>query len=201
MPGQLSFFSAGSQDPRPEDLAGVLCGPGQIVRRGSAARISVVLTEIWRVRALVEEFARRGLDGDVVTAGPADGWLAVDATAHSVRTPFASPLMGLGLEWGSSGGGKVPPPRLVIDGPTLRLWYLVAGRPWETGYVLGLGEHDDACWEPVGGALAQAGLPAAFVGPRGAGPAYRIIGARRIRRLGELVGDPPEGAPEGIWPR
>jgi hypothetical protein len=200
MPGQLSFFSAGTQDPRAGDLAGVLCGPGQIVRRGSAARVSVVLTDTWRVEALWSELELRGLDGDIVTAGPADGWMGGEGIAQSVRTPFASGLAELATEWGASGSGKWPPGRLVLDGPSLRLWYLVAGRRWDAGFVLGVGEKDDACWDAIGAALAHAGLPCAFVGPRGDGPAYRLTGARRIARLAELVGDPPPQAPEGIWP-
>jgi len=200
MSGQLSFFSAGSLEPRIEDLAGLLCGPGQIVRRGSAARISVVVQDAWRVEALWTELERRGVDGEVVTADETDGWSGGRGAARSVRTPFASTLSELAAEWGASGGGKRPPGRLVVDGPTLRLWYVVAGRAWEGGFALGLGEHDQACWDAVGAALSQAGLPSAFVGPRGAGPAYRLTGSRRLRRLAEMVGEPPPGAPEGTWP-
>jgi hypothetical protein len=108
--------------------------------------------------------------------------------------------MQLGLDWGSSGRGKTPPVRLVLDGSALRLWVVAAGRQWETGFVLALGLGDEACWDAAGSALAQAGLPAAFVGPRGSGPAYRIVGARRLARLGEFIGDPPDGAPDGVWP-
>jgi hypothetical protein len=95
MSGQLSFFSAGSQDSQPGDLAGMLCGPGQIVRRGAGARISIVLTETWRVRALLSEMDQRGLEGEVVTAGPADGWSGAEGTAQSVRTAFSTELVTL----------------------------------------------------------------------------------------------------------
>jgi len=204
MSSQLSFFSAGSQEPRVDDLAGVLCGPGQIVRRGSAARVSVVLADDWRVSALWAEFERRGLDGEVVTAGDGDGWSGnpggMVTPAKSVRTPFASSLSELAAAWGDAGGGKRPPRRLVLDGPALRLWFVVAGRAWESGFAFGLGEHDEPCWDAIGAALAGVGLPCAFVGPRGDGPAYRLTGRRRVSRLAELVGEPPPEAPEGVWP-
>ncbi|MEV4507563.1 hypothetical protein AB0K00_01200 [Dactylosporangium sp. NPDC049525] len=56
-------------------------------------------------------------------------------------------------------------------------------------------------WVAVGDALAAAGLIAVFVGPKAGGPAYRIVGLRRVTRLAELVGEPPPGAPQVSWPR
>ena len=56
-------------------------------------------------------------------------------------------------------------------------------------------------WVAVGDALATAGLIAVFVGPKAGGPAYRIVGLRRVTRLAELVGEPPAGAPQASWPR
>lgn len=184
----------------PGDLAGLLCGPAQVVRRDETARISVVLSDGWRISALVEELALRDLPSEVLVAGPADGWSGPAGQARSVRTAFCVELAPLGGAWGASGMGKRPPPSLILDGPALRLWCVVAGRNWEAGYTLGLGEHDSNCWDAIGAALAHAGLPAAFVGPRGAGPAYRLTGARRLGRLAELVGDPPPGAPDDAWP-
>ncbi|MEV8514425.1 hypothetical protein [Dactylosporangium sp. NPDC051484] len=55
-------------------------------------------------------------------------------------------------------------------------------------------------WIAVGDALAAVGLPAVLVGADSGGSAYRIVGARRITRLAELVGEPPADAPEGCWP-
>lgn len=202
--GQLSLFSAAARLPGPDDLAGVLCGPGQVVRRGEpdppSARVSVVLTEPWRVATLAAELSLRGLPAERVTADPTDGWGGPAGAATSVRTAFAAELAALAEAWSGSGGGKRPPPRLVLDGPMLRLWYVVAGRRWEAGHALGLGEHDEAAWAPVGALLAAAGLPATLVGPRGDGPAYRLTGRRRLARLAELVGDPPPAAPDGAWP-
>ncbi|MFF5230585.1 hypothetical protein [Dactylosporangium sp. NPDC000521] len=56
-------------------------------------------------------------------------------------------------------------------------------------------------WVAVGDALAAVGLIAVFVGPKAGGPAYRIVGLRRVTRLAELVGEPPAGAPHASWPR
>ncbi|HVV30124.1 MAG TPA: hypothetical protein VHC41_04530, partial [Mycobacteriales bacterium] len=197
---QLSFFSAAGSSPVVEDLAGVLCGPGQVVRRGNTARISVVLVDGWRIAALRDELALRGVDGEVHTAGPADGWSGPAGAAHSVRTPFASALAPLGAGWADTGSGKRVPSPMQLTGGTLRLWCIVSGRPWASGFMLGLGERDEPCWEPLGAALREAGLLATLVGPRGDGPAYRILRGRRLARLAELVGDPPAGAPEDAWP-
>jgi hypothetical protein len=67
-------------------------------------------------------------------------------------------------------------------------------------YTLCLGASDQQAWLAVGSALAVAGIPGVLVGPRGDGPAYRIVGRRRLARLVELVGDPPPGVPVGAWP-
>lgn len=56
-------------------------------------------------------------------------------------------------------------------------------------------------WVAVGDALAAVGLIAVFVGPKAGGPAYRIVGLRRVTRLAELVGEPPPEAPYERWPR
>ncbi|MDG6101019.1 hypothetical protein [Dactylosporangium aurantiacum] len=56
-------------------------------------------------------------------------------------------------------------------------------------------------WVAVGDALAAVGLIAVFVGPKAGGPAYRIVGLRRVTRLAELVGEPPPEAPYESWPR
>ncbi|MET7399266.1 hypothetical protein ABZS66_37875 [Dactylosporangium sp. NPDC005572] len=56
-------------------------------------------------------------------------------------------------------------------------------------------------WIAVGEALVALGLPAVFIAPDEGGPAYRIVGLRRINRLAELVGEPPPDAPAETWPR
>jgi hypothetical protein len=67
-------------------------------------------------------------------------------------------------------------------------------------YIFSLGPNDEHAWLAIGSALAVAGVPGALVGPRADGPAYRIVGRRRLVRLLELVGDRPPGVPEDAWP-
>ncbi|GGM39246.1 hypothetical protein ACFFX1_30950 [Dactylosporangium sucinum] len=56
-------------------------------------------------------------------------------------------------------------------------------------------------WIAVGEALVAIGLPAVFIAPDEGGPAYRIVGLRRINRLAEFVGESPAEAPPEVWPR
>jgi hypothetical protein len=188
--GQLSFFSAAARPLRPDDVEGLLCGPGQVVRDGDRARVSIVVDAPWRVDALVTELAAAGLRSELAPA---------HAGEMSVRTAFERLLLPVAEAW-SGAGSKRPPPGLALDGPRLRLWSLAAGRNDASGYLLGLGAQDDAVWAGVGAALAGAGLAAIFVGPRADGPAYRITGVRRLDRFRELVGDRPDGVPESAWP-
>lgn len=188
--GQLSFFSAGARPAAPEDLEGLLCGPAQVVRRRDAARVSVVVTDGWRVEALLRALAAAGFPGEAADAHE-------DAT--TVRTAFDPLLVPLATRW-NAGPDKRPPHNLVLDGPRLRWWALAAGRHDALGYVLGLGPQDASAWPGVGAALARSGLPATFLGPRADGPAYRLTGQRRLARFAELVGDRPDGAPDDAWP-
>jgi hypothetical protein len=188
--GQLSFFSAEALPPTVYDLEGLLAGPGQIVRRGDAARVSVVVAEPWRVDALVASMAALGLDADVAPA--AEG-------RSTVRTGFVPALLPVATRW-TSGALKLPPAGLHLDGPRLRWWAMAAGRADTSGYALALGPSDEPAWPVVGAALAAAGVPGTFVGPRADGPAYRIVGQRRLSRLRELVGPAPDGVPEQAWP-
>jgi len=192
--GQLSFFTAGSQPPSVADLEGLLVGAGQIVRIGGTARVSVVVDELWRAEALLVAYAERGLPGE--PAPTVDG-------LTSVRTPFSRQLLPVVDRW-VHGAMKAMPPRWLLDGPRLRLWAIAGGRADAHGYLLRLGSSDLGVWEPAGAALAAAGLAATFLGPRAEGPAYRIVGRRRLGRLREYVGEPPPGAQAGPqaadWP-
>jgi hypothetical protein len=193
---QLSLFSAAAREPQLSDLEGLLAGPGQVVRRGDVARISVVVADGWRVGALVAELAALGIDADL-DDDPLTGERAVGGVA--VGTPWLSQLRGVADAW-TRGAVKVPPAGWSADGARLRWWCIAAGNAAPGMYTLALGASDEPAWPAVGAALAAAGVPGLLVGPRAAGPAYRIVGQRRLRRLRELVGDPPAGAPEGTWP-
>ena len=193
---QLSFFAADSEPASLADLEGLLAGPAQVVRAGDTARLSVVLhvpaaEPGWRAATLLDVFRERDLGGECTAT--------VDDLA-AVRTDFRPELLPLTATW-ARGAMKAPPPGFTLDGPRLRLWAIAAGRRDDYGYLFTLGESDEAGWAATGAALAAAGVPATLVGPRAGGPAYRVTGQRRLRRLAELVGDPPPDATEGDWPR
>lgn len=187
----MSLFGAGMADPSHDDLEGLLVGPGSIERRGDAARISVVVAEDWRAEVML-----RGLTGlgcrPEVEAVP-DGL--------QVRTAHLPQLYAAAERWHGT-YGKQPPQGLRINGARLWWWCVAAGGTDASGYRLGLGRSDgDAMWSAAGAALHTAGVPAALVGPRADGPAYRVVGTRRLVRLAELVGALPHGVPAQAWPR
>jgi hypothetical protein len=187
---QLSLFAAGMTDPSYDDLEGLLVGPGSIERRGDTARVSVVVDEDWRAEALVRGL---GVLGPGAESEPCDDGV-------QVRTPFLAELYAAAQRWHSA-AGKHPPAGLRLDGARLWWWCVAAGGTDTAGYRLALGRLDgDEVWSAAGAALATAGVPAALVGPRADGPAYRVVGARRLVRLAELVGAAPHGVPAGAWP-
>lgn len=189
---QLSFFSVEARSPGVADLAGLLCGPGQTVRfgRGGSARLSVLVDSSWRAAALAAECAMRGV-------------LAEPATSPEglplLRTAFRADLAGLAAAW-TRGAVKAVPEGYEPDGSALRLWAQAAGRRDGRGYLFGLDTHAPDTHQPLVAALGRVGLTAALVGPRAGGPAVRIIGRRRLARLAELVGPPPDCAVADTWP-
>jgi hypothetical protein len=187
---QMSLFSAAAREPQLADLDGVLAGPGQVVRRADAARISVVVAERWRVSALTAAMESLGVTAEHEVAEPG---------STTVRTPWLAELRGLADGW-TRGAVKRPPAGWVLDGARLRWWCLAAGMGQPGLYTLALGASDEPAWHPVGAALAAGGVPGVLVGPRADGPAYRIVGQRRLVRLRELVGEPPDGVPPEAWP-
>jgi hypothetical protein len=201
--GQLSFYSADASPPRVADLAGALCGPGQAVGfgAGTAVRLSVTAGERWRAVALVTAFADR--DVDAVLAGSDGDWL--------VRTAFRSDLVPLAAAWTRDGRGKPGtvgvksvPSDFRLDGVTLRLWALAAGRWSATGYLLGLDPASPQTHRPLVTALVRAGVSPALLASTDSGadghPALRVSGTRRLARLVELVGVPPRGVSGHDWP-
>lgn len=187
---QLSLFGVEANDPATGDLAGLLAGPGEVVRMGGTARVSIVVDAAWRVHVLVAELARRGLTAS---------WIGRVEEQHGVRTSYTTRLAPLSASW-LRGTVKRPPPGFFLNGPRLRLWAAAAGRAEQFGFVLRLGPADEGCWEAVGAALAAIGLPGVLLDPGAGGPAYRITGRRRLARLAELVGDRPPAAPPAQWP-
>ncbi len=188
---QLALFDDELTDLEVADLEGLLMAGAALVQRGAEARLSIVLNDPWRANAIAEAFDLRGL--------PAEQVPTFDAHL-SVRTPFHRCLRPSADRW-SRGSSKLPPPGWELTPARVRVWALASGRADPNGYLLGLGRTDEAsCWSAAGTALAAAGLAGTLLGPRAGGPAYRIVGQRRTRRLRDLVGPAPVGAPPGAWP-
>ncbi|MEU7588783.1 hypothetical protein AB0A95_21100 [Micromonospora sp. NPDC049230] len=188
---QLVFFGAEAAEPTVADLAGLLAGPGEVVRMGGTARLSVRVDAAWRVHVLVAELASRGL---------AASWEPAEGERHAVRTSYTRVLKPLAAAW-LHGTAKRPPASFHLTGRRLRLWLAAAGTPEPPdGFLLRLGADDRECWEPIGVALDAAGLAGTLLSPDEGGPAYRITGRRRLGRLAELVGAPPSTAPSEAWP-
>ncbi|MER7003106.1 hypothetical protein ABT297_08680 [Dactylosporangium sp. NPDC000555] len=109
-----------------------------------------------------------------------------------------------GDEWPDSGLDDLP--TVVLDTVSERAPEPVAEGSAEdmaedsAGDSAGIDRQVADNWIAVGDALAAVGLPAVLVGADSGGPAYRIVGPRRITRLAELVGEPPADAPQGCWP-
>ncbi|MFD1530709.1 hypothetical protein [Pseudonocardia aurantiaca] len=188
---QLSIFSAEARPPQVADLAGLLCGPGQIVRFGAGdqARLSIVLPDPARAPAVTAACAATGIP---VTA------VRTESGATALRTAFRCDLVELAREW-TRGATKTVPAEWQLDGPALRMWALAAGRPDERGgYVLTLDQHAPETHLPLVAACTRAGIPPARVGGE---PALRISGTRRVQRLVELVGPVPPRAATADWPR
>ncbi|HEY8474938.1 MAG TPA: hypothetical protein VIL37_20270 [Natronosporangium sp.] len=186
MQQQPSLFGVVATDPTPEDLAGLLAGPGELSRLGGTARVSVPVADGWRVHVLMSEFAARSL--------PAS-WEGGEA-GYVVRTAYTTRLIRLADAWRDG-----PPAGLHLHGQVLRLWVAAAGVAGPDGYLLGLNAARQSDWPPLGGALAAAGLAAALVASgTPEAPAYRITGRKRLARLAELVGDRPAAAPADRWP-
>jgi hypothetical protein len=189
---QLSFFSAESVPPAVSDLTGVLAGCGQVVLVGSGARLSVVVDRPWRAEALAEMIDDAGLAPEISRT---------DEDTPLVRTPADPRLLAIAADW-TRGAVKTVPPQWLPGPRELRAWLLAAGTPDADRYLLGLDPHAPDTHSPLASALMRVGIAPTLTGTRGARPALRISGRRRLSRLVENVGEPPDGA-EALsqWPR
>lgn len=213
---QLSFFSADLTPPRVEDLGGLLAAHGQISRSESGSRLSILVADEWRAKALLREFRVRDIEGRHMPADQARaGGLLEELdslveggsapaeqggpTEVLIRTDRSAALDFLAADW-TKGAVKSAPPGLVAGAGLLRCWTIAAGRRDESGFLLGLDRHAPDTFEPLGSVCARAGIAATFIGARGGGPALRVVGHRRSMRLVELLGTPPPEAPAGAFP-
>jgi hypothetical protein len=188
---QLSFFSAESVPPAVTDLTGVLAAGGQVVLVGGGARLSVVVDRPWRADAIAEMMAGAGLDSEVSRT---------DEDTPLVRTAADARLVMIAADW-TRGAVKTVPPQWLPGPRELRAWALAAGTPEADRYLLGLDPHAPDTHSPLASALMRVGIAPTLIGTRGAHPALRISGRRRLSRLVENVGEPPDDA-EALsqWP-
>lgn len=194
---QLSFFSAESVPPAVADLTGVLAGPGQVVLAShggrQAARISVVVDELWRANGLAEMMSAAGLVPEISRT---------DENNPLVRTALDPQLMLIAGEW-TRGAVKTVPAGWLPGSRELRAWTLAAGTPEaDDRYLLGLDPHAPDTHAVLAAAMMRVGIAPTLIGTRGSHPALRISGRRRLSRLVENVGEPPgEAAALAHWPR
>ncbi|MCW1957930.1 MAG: hypothetical protein KIH64_005150 [Mycobacterium sp.] len=188
---QLSFFSAESVPPAVSDLTGVLAAAGQVVTVSGAARLSVVVDAVWRAAALADMMVAAGLKAEITST---------EEDTPLVRTAPDSRLLAIASAW-TRGAVKTVPPAWLPGPRELRAWTLAAGSPEADRYLLGLDPHAPDTHSPLASALMRIGIAPTLIGTRGARPALRISGRRRLSRLVETVGDPPAGA-EAVasWP-
>ena len=187
---QFSLFGAEAAEPQLGDLDGLLLAGGDWVRTegNSMARLSVLVVDEWRAEALQTELFDRQLASDTA---PAPGGLI------AVRTEITVGLQAQAARW-TRGASQRVPDDLALTASALRLWAIAAGRSEDSGYLLAMADPDGPLHRAAGGQLAKMGVAAIDVGLRG-GPGWRITSAKRLRRLAELLGEPPRGG-RAAWP-
>ncbi len=193
---QLSFFSAESVPPAVADLTGILAAPGQAVLVGSAgqraARLSVVVDQLWRAEALADMINEAGLTAEIART---------DEDSPLVRTDVDERLTPIATAW-TRGAVKTVPPQWLPGPRELRAWTLAAGTPESDRYLLGLDPHAPDTHAALASALMRVGIAPTLIGTRGTHPALRISGRRRLSRLVENVGEPPGDVEAfSLWPR
>ncbi|GAA2537866.1 hypothetical protein [Mycolicibacterium diernhoferi] len=190
---QLSFFSAESVPPAVADLTGLLAAHGQVVIGGGAARLSVVVDQLWRARELAAMISEVGLEPEIART---------DENTPLVRTGMHGRLADIAREW-TRGAVKTVPAQWLPGARELRAWTLAAGHPEaDDRFLLGLDPHAPDTHAALASALMRVGIAPTLIGTRGSRPGLRISGRRRLSRLVENVGEPPDD-PDAFaqWPR
>jgi hypothetical protein len=193
---QYSLFGAAAAVPVLEDLDGLLLAGGQWARSGRSARLSIVVSDRWRARALHAAFTEREI-------GELHDPVVEAAAGVAVRTAFTDRLLGVAARW-TKGARQRVPTDLVLGAGGLRLWAIATGQHAGSGYLLpcaSSAERDQVLHRVAGAQLAQLGVAALSLSRVGVGtgPAWRVTSARRLRRLAELLGPPPSGC-GADWP-
>ncbi len=190
---QLSFFSAESVPPAVADLTGLLAAPGQVVVVGERrAAVGGGGSPVARGGAGRDDRPRPACEPEITRT---------DENTPLVRTAVDPRLVGIAADW-TRGAVKTVPPQWLPGPRELRAWTLAAGTPEADRYLLGLDPHAPDTHSPLASALMRVGIAPTLIGTRGAHPALRISGRRRLSRLVENVGEPP-GDVEAFssWPR
>ncbi|ACV77151.1 hypothetical protein [Nakamurella multipartita] len=187
---QLSLWSADLTAPVGEDLGGLLAADGRLEEGDDGVRLIIPLADPWRASALVRECRVRDVDAHIET----------DEHVTELRTDPAPVLAELRERW-VDGPDKVMPAGLELSAGLIRCWVIASGRPAPVGYLLGLDPRTPELHQPLAAVCAAMGLAGSILGPRGGGPAVRIVGHRRCSRLAEMVGTPPPEAPAGQFPQ
>ena len=156
-----------------------------------AARLSVVVDRLWRAEALAEMIIEAGLQAEIGRT---------DEDTPLVRTAVDARLVQIAGEW-TRGAVKSVPPQWLPGPRELRAWTLASGSPEADRYLLGLDPHAPGTHSPLASAMMRVGIAPTLIGTRGSHPALRISGRRRLSRLVENVGEPPDSA-EALsgWP-
>jgi hypothetical protein len=155
------------------------------------ARLSVVVDRPWRAQGLAEMIERAGLRPEIART---------EENTPLVRTAVDPGLVAMARQW-TRGAVKTVPTQWLPGPRELRAWTLAAGTPEDDRYLLGLDPHAPDTHSALAAALMRIGIAPTLIGTRGGRPALRISGRRRLSRLVESVGEPPEGA-EALsqWP-
>ena len=193
---QLSFFSAEAVPPAVADLTGILAASGQVVFVGQggdrAARLSVVVDQLWRAESLAEMITEAGLQPEIGRT---------DENSPLVGTTPDPRLATIAANW-TRGAVKTVPPQWLPGPRELRAWTLAAGTPEADRYLLGLDPHAPDTHSALASAMMRVGIAPTLIGTRGSHPALRISGRRRLSRLVENVGEPPDHTDAfHHWPR
>ncbi len=165
-----------------------------MVSFGAGARISVVVDEQWRARAVAQLIEEAELPAEITRS---------EEGRPLVRTGVAPELAALAREW-TRGAVKAVPEMWVPDSRELRIWAIAAGYGEHDGerFVLGLDPHAPDSHPQLALALMRAGIAPTLIGTRGPRPGLRIAGRRRLMRLAECIGEPPADAGPSLgWPR
>ncbi|WP_241387538.1 hypothetical protein [Rhodococcus sp. CH91] len=190
---QLSFFGADVMPPAPADLSGLLAAHGRASRTDGRAVLTVEVDAEWRARAIAQLVTDTGIGADIL----------VDGDRFTVSTSADSALVPLADEW-TCGDVKTVPNGWVPSSRAQRAWFLAAGSMEVEGaqYVLGLDPIAPETHALLAQALMRAGIAPTLIGTRGSGrPGLRISGRRRLTRLVENIGAPPDAdAALRVWP-